>query len=332
LIDKNWSGFFSAIKDWSRKKGVGYSGKPRLPGYKDKTGRSILLLKPAQCCIKNKTIYFAWEPLRKFSGMKTNIDGRIIQTRFVPKGTCYWLEFVYETHTQELKEKSNRVIGIDLGINNFATIANNIGVTPIIINGKNIKSMNQYFNKKKATIQSETRMSINNRIKNLTDKRIRKLDYFMHCASKFVVEYCKENSIDTIIIGKNNGWKNEVNMGHKNNQSFVNIPYDEFILKLKYKCINVGINVIETEESYTSGTSFLDKEFPTKENYNKSRRKPRGMFTSNNGTKINSDLNGAYQIIRKVLPDAFEHRDRGWALHPVRLTISNKAYLNYRYA
>jgi len=109
---------------------------------------------------------------------------------------------------------------------------------------------------------------------------------------------------------------------HKSvNQTFVQIPYDKFISKLAYKCEDAGIKFITNEESYTSGTSFLDAEIPCKDNYNKSRRIYRGMFKSNNGTLINSDLNGAYQIMKKVFPNAFANGILGVDLHPVVINL-----------
>ena len=99
LIEKNWKSYFVAIKDWAAKNGEGYLGKPKLPGYKDSDGRAILMLKPAQCYIKDNEIYFAWEPLRNFRDIKTNISGRIIETRFIPSNSCYWMEFIYQTET-----------------------------------------------------------------------------------------------------------------------------------------------------------------------------------------------------------------------------------------
>ena len=321
LLDKNWKSFFKAIKDWSKKKGAGYLGKPALPKYKDKNGRSILMLKNIQCRITDGEVYFSWKPFNQFSGIKTNVTGKLQQIRFVPSGSCYVMEIVYETEVLEPFSESRNIIGIDLGIDNFATISNNIGVQSIIINGKNLKSMNQYYNKTKARLQENVRWS--NRLQNLTDKHQRKIDYFMHRASKLIIDYCLTYGIDTIVIGKNDGWKQDINIGKRNNQSFYSIPHEKFILKLRYKCENYGIIFIETEESYTSGTSFLDGELPIKENYNKRRRKKRGLFVSNDGIKINADLNGAYQIVKKVLPNAYEQWDTGCDLHPVRLTLTN---------
>lgn len=319
VLDRSWKSYFVAIKDWSKKKGVGYLGKPILPKYKDKEkGRNILMIKNIQCRIVNNEIYFSWKPLNKFSGIKTRVNGKLQQIRFIPSGNCYWMEVVYETNIPDLNKKPNRIIGIDLGVNNFATIGNNAGIDSIVIKGGVVKSMNQFYNKKKSKIQKETGMVWNNRLRNLTDKHMRKLDYLMHVTSKSVIDYCLTNNIDTIIIGKNNEWKQNVNMGHVNNQNFVSIPFNKFIDKVKYKCENAGINFITTEENFTSGTSFLDGELPIEENYNIKRRIKRGLFKSNDETKINADLNASYQIIKKVFPEAFIGiGNRGCDLHPV---------------
>jgi putative transposase len=119
-----------------------------------------------------------------------------------------------------------------------------------------------------------------------------------------VVNYCLENGIDTLICGLNKEWKQEVNTGKRNNQKFCSIPYDMFIKQLEYKCQEVGIRFITTEESYTSGTSFLDGELPTETFYNKSRRIKRGLFESGKGL-INADVNAGMQIIKKVSENAF---------------------------
>ena len=137
----------------------------------------------------------------------------------------------------------------------------------------------------------------------------------MHCVSKKVIGYCVENNIDTLIIGLNKKWKQE----NERKQNFTYIPFDMFINQIQSKCEEHGIEVIITEESYTSGTSFLDNEDPIKQNYNKERRVYRGLFVSNDGKKINADVNGAYQIMKKVIPDAFSKGIEGAGLHPLTI-------------
>lgn len=326
VLDKNWKGFFVSIKDWSKNKDK-YLGKPKLPKYKDKEkGRFVLTITNIQCKMKDNYLYFSWIPLKLLNNkIKTNVQGKLMQVRFIPKGDNYVLEIVYEVDIPETNNKQENIIGIDIGLDNLATVSNNIGVKPFIINGRPLKSMNQFYNKEKARIQSDLKLkhdkNWSNRLQSLTNKRNNKIDDYIHKSSKYIVDWCVQNNIDTVVVGKNKNWKQESNMSKKINQSFVGIPHDKFIQKLKYKCENIGINFIETEESYTSGTSFLDGEEPNKENYNKGRRVSRGMFKSNGGELINADLNGSYQIVKKVFPDAFSNGIEGVGLHPVRLNI-----------
>ena len=122
----------------------------------------------------------------------------------------------------------------------------------------------------------------------------------MHKASRTVIRTALENRTGTIVIGKNSGWKQEVSMGNRTNQNFAGIPYNQLIEMIRYKAVLAGIRVIVTEESYTSGTSYLDEEQPVKKNYDKSRRIHRGLFRSNKGMLINADVNAAYQIMKKA--------------------------------
>ncbi|MED4357159.1 transposase [Geobacillus stearothermophilus] len=321
LLDKNWKSFFKAIKDWSKNKEK-YLGKPKLPKYKKKNGRNVVIFTNQQCKIKDGYIKFPKTDLK----LKTKVIEGLQQVRIVPKGSIYVIEVVYKKEIPNMIRESNRVVGIDLGLNNFVTMVNNIGETPIVINGKGVKSINQYYNKQKAYFQSilkkQNGLNWSKRLEKLTLKRNNKIKDFMHKASRYVVDWCVKHNIDTIVIGKNDNWKQEVDLGKRLNQAFVQIPYDMFIEQLQYKCEEVGIKVVLTEESYTSGTSFLDGEAPTKENYNKNRRIKRGLFKSNKGILINADVNGAYQIIKKVSPKAFANGVEGVGLHPVKLNVA----------
>ena len=324
-LDSSWKSFFVAIKDYSKNPSK-YLGEPKLPSYKDKNGRHICEIKNIQFRIENGYIRFSWYKLKPFNNLiKTNIVDKVLSIRIIPKGSVYILEVVYEKEIPEPKEFNNRICSIDLGVNNFATLTNNIGVKPIIINGKGIKAVNQYYNKKLAKLRSDLvkrhGKHWSNRLDKLQRDKDNKLEYFLHCASKEVVKYCKENNINTIVIGLNKTWKQESNMYKSANQNFVSIPYDKFINMVKYKANEDGMTVIVNEESYSSGTSFLDLEEPVKENYNKSRRIFRGLFISNQGIKINADVNGSYQIMRKVFPNAFADGIEGVGLHPIRVNI-----------
>jgi putative transposase len=328
ILDKNWKAFFMSIKDWSKYPNK-YLGKPSIPKYKKKDGRFIFCLCNNQFKIKDGLIYFCWKPFKQYNKLfKTKIDNtkKPVQIRFVPKDNIYIMEIVYETEVPDIQDiESSNICGIDIGVNNFATLVNNVGVLPIIINGKIVKSINQFYNKElahyKSILKKTNNKDYSNRLNKITLKRKNKIKNYMHKASKQVIEYCRALKLDTIIIGNNSGWKQNSKMSKKVNQTFVQIPYENFINMVKYKAQDVGIKVIITEESYTSGTSFLDGEMPIKSNYDKSRRIHRGLFKSNNDILINSDVNGALQIVKKVIPNAFEDGIEGIDFCPLVLNV-----------
>jgi putative transposase len=330
MLDRNWKSFFASIKEWKLHPQK-YKGRPKLPQYLDKeNGRYVLGIDNIKFCITDKFIRFSWQPLKSLNNLfKTNVNpesAKLMLCRFVPKGTDYIMEICYEINIPEVTEQSVRIASIDLGINNFATITNNIGFQPIVINGRTIKSMNQYFNKKKGSIQSEL-MKVNNKhwsnnLQKLSAKRDNKVNDYIHKASKYIIDYCVKNEIDTLVCGYNAGWKQNVNIGKTNNQKFMCIPYLNFVQKLEYKCENVGIKFITVKEMNTSGTSFLDGESSTAENYDKSRRITRGLFKSNEGVIINADVNGSYQIMKQAFPNAFANGIEGVGLHPIIVNIT----------
>lgn len=322
LLNKNWKSFFASIKDYNKNPSK-YLGRPKLPKYRPKNGRNILILTNQNCKIKNGYVTFP----KKFKGLliKTKIRQGLQQVRIIPKDKYLVIEIVYKTEDVELLADNGRYVGIDLGLDNFATITNNCGLIPLVINGKGLKSINQYYNKQishyKSIAKRVNKLDYTNKMRKLILTRNNKVEDFAHKASRFLVNYCRNNDINTIVIGNNKNWKQNSKMNKKVNQNFISIPYYNFIQKVQYKSEEFGIKVIVTEESYTSGTSFLDNELPVKENYNKNRRKYRGLFISNNGTKINADVNGSYQIIKKVFPKAFADGIEGVGLHPFKVNL-----------
>jgi putative transposase len=321
LLDKNWTSFFKAIKAYKRNP-ESFTGKPNLPKYKEKTGRNILILTNQNCKLVDGTIYFP----KTFKGftIETKV-GNLNQIRFLPMGNYISIEVVYEVEDVPLAEDNERYYSIDIGLDNLLTVVNNFGEQPFVIDGKGLKSMNQYYNKKRAVLSSiasklNKRYSTK-RITDFTSKRNRKVEDYMHKASRLLVDRALKDNVSKIIVGLNKDFKREINIGKVNNQKFVMIPFNSLIQKIQYKAASVGIEVILTEESYTSGTSFLDGELPVKENYDKKRRKHRGLFVSNQGIRINADVNGAYQIFKKVFPNAYSNGIEGVGLHPIVFTI-----------
>lgn len=321
LLDKNWKSFFSAIKDYAKYKDK-YLGRPKLPKYLSKNGRNILIFTNQDCKLKNGYIHFP----KKMNGftIKTDLQN-FQQVRVLPRGIKIIIEIVYNKEIEETKEDNGKYLSIDIGLDNLATITNNCNKPFIILNGRQIKSINQFYNKQMAHYRSIAKR-INNldytkRMDRLTNKRNNLIDDLIHKASRKVVNYALSYGANTIIIGNNKDWKRNSKMNKKVNQNFISIPHQKLIQQIEYKAKIVGINVIVTEESYTSGTSFLDNELPIKDNYNKNRRVYRGLFISNKGIKINSDVNGSLQIMKKVVPNAFSHGIEGYGFNPIRVSL-----------
>ena len=329
LLEKDWKSFFTAIKDWSKHKDK-YLGRPKLPKYKAKNGKYILILTNQNVKLKDNILHFP----KTFCGfsvkpqfVKNEKFVSFQQVRFVPNYKSFVVELVYNIEVPDIAYTDNgRYLSVDIGLDNLATVVNNVGLKPIVINGKGLKSINKYYNKQISHYREVTKRMNNrdytNRMDSLTRKRNHKIDDYMHKASKYLVDYALDNNFNTIVIGNNKGWKQESSMSKRVNQSFVGIPHMRFIQMVQYKAQNIGLNVILTEESYTSGTSFLDNEEPIKANYNKSRRVQRGLFVSNNAIKINADVNGAYQIMKKVFPKVNSDGIEGVALHPIRVSVT----------
>lgn len=311
-LDKNWKSYFTAIEDWKQHPDK-YLGAPEPPNYFPKNGRFPWMI-PNNMLLYDYdkgTVYIRCRLLNDYE-WKCRCLGRIIQVRFIPRGSCYIMEIVYETEIPDVKTENNRIASIDLGVNNLVTMTNNIGLNPIIINGRIIKSINQFYNKRVAALKSELKRrngkGWSKRLDEITNKRYQRIKNYMHNTSAYVIRWCIANGIDTLIVGRNKEWKQGVNMGKGNNQNFVDIPYEMLLGQFRYKCENAGIRYIETNENYSSGTSFLDNESPEKQNYDKSRRVTRGLFRTNSGLLVNSDVNGALQIMTKVFPNALMER------------------------
>ena len=329
LLEKDWKSFFTAMKDWSNHKDK-YSGRPKLPKYKSKDGKHILILTNQNAKIKDGVLCFP----KTFKGFTINpqflqkddfVSFR--QVRFIPDYKSFTVEIVYNIEVPDaLLPDNGRYLSVDIGLDNLAAIVNNVSVKPIVINGKGLKSINKYYNKQISHYREiAKRMNgrdYTNRMNRLTLKRNHKINDYMHKASRYLIDYALENNFNTIVIGNNKNWKQESSMSKRVNQSFVGISHMRFIEMVRYKAQNVGLKVILTEESYTSGTSFLDNEEPIRTNYDKSRRVQRGLFISNNGTKINADVNGAYQIMKKVFPKVNADGIQGVALHPIRVSVA----------
>jgi putative transposase len=220
-------------------------------------------------------------------------------------------EAVYEQAETTLTT-NNRIAAIDIGLNNLATVSSNChDFKPFIVCGKAIKSCNQFYNKVKASLQSQLpkNQRTSRKIEALTLKRNNKVDYYLHTASRFIVNQLVRQNITHLIIGKNENWKQSINLGSKTNQNFTNIPHARFIQQIEYKAKLSGVKVQINEESYTSKCSFLDFEPIRKHEQYLGKRIKRGLFRSKSGMIYSADLNGSLNILRKVVGDSIFDRN-----------------------
>jgi putative transposase len=323
----SWVNYFKALKAY-KKDASGFTGKPRFPGYKDKqAGRDMLVYEKgaiSKIALDRGVI--------KVSGLafQTTINSEKItretikEVRIIPQAACYVLEVVYECAADEAIV-SEHVASVDIGVNNLAAITSNkSGLRPLLVNGRPLKSVNQYYNKVKAMLQTKLPKDqhSSHQIIRLTHKRNMKVSNYLHKASRLIVGWCKENAIATLVIGKNDGWKQAVDIGTRNNQNFVQIPHTRFIEMLEYKAKLAGIKTVIVAEAYTSKCSFLDLELIGKHENYAGKRIKRGLFRARDGRLINADVNGSYNILRKAVPNAFANGIEAVAVQPLSVSIA----------
>jgi putative transposase len=328
-LDRNWRAFFKARAAW-KKDPSQFLGCPKLPGYKDKqTGRNLLIydiqalsapaLRRGEIVPSQLGVTIATRQIR------------LKQVRIAPRKGHYVVEVVYERNVVQAKVNRALCVGVDIGLNNLATIASDkAGFIPRIVNGRPVKSINQFYNKRMAELQSRLRHpGTTAQMERVTAHRTRQIEHYLHTASRRIIDLLVVEGIGTLVIGKNPLWKQEAHLGRRGNRNFVSVPHARFIEMLRYKALLVGIQVHITEESYTSKASFLDADPLPVYGANDApvfsgRRVKRGLYRSGAGRHINADVNGAYNIIRKALPAAFGKGIAGAAVHPVRLPVRTK--------
>jgi putative transposase len=337
LLDKNWTAFFEACEAYEEDPSK-FTGRPRLPKYKHKTeGRNILVY----------TVQALSKPgmrdgLIRPSGLPITIETEhtvVDQVRIVPRHGYYVVEVVYTKEPVQANVDPSFCVAIDLGVTNLAAIASNReGFAPRLVNGRPAKAWNQWYNKRmkelKKQLPKDDRERVTKQMERITNTRNRRIQHYLHTASKRIIDFLVKEGIGTVIIGKNPLWKQETGMGKRNNQNFVSIPHARFIDMLSYKAALVGIGVEVREESYTSKASFLDLDpIPTyqpndeEEHIFSGKRIGRRnrLYRTKDGRKICADVNGAYNILRKSRPDAFANAGAkgiaGYVVHPVRLAV-----------
>lgn len=300
-VCRNWKAFYKGLRAF-QKDPSGMNGMPRRPGYLDKKcGRNALVL-------TSQNIRIDKEGNVSFPAFMSEIRVRarhrsIRQVRIVTEADRIRIIIQYEEKSAE-KSEAVGCMGIDPGVNNLLAISMDTDAEPVLINGRPLKAINQYYNRKRAQLMSAAAQANGahqtKQLRRLISKRNRKVRDYMHKASRMVIRIAKENGIGTIVIGRNTGWKQEVHMGNITNQNFTAIPHAMLIQMVSYKAELAGISVITVDERYTSGTSYHDQELPEQMYYRKDRRVKRGLFICDDGYEINADTNAAYQMMKKA--------------------------------
>lgn len=320
-VDKTMKSWFAALKSY-KKDPSKFRGRPRIPSYKKKNELNCLTYTTADAKLqKDGTINLRRDiklPIH------TNLSS-FQQIRLVPKTGYIQVEIIYNKEVEDNHLDQTRAIGIDLGLNNLMAITSNIGNISNLVNGRPLKSINQYYNKRKAHLMSlleRGNLKSSKRLRRLEMKRMMKIKDYLHKTSKRVVELMEQNNIGTCFIGHNNGWKNGVEMGKRNNQNFVSIPYSLLINMLKYKIEEKGGVLIELNEAYTSKCSFLDNEEIGKHETYRGKRVKRGLFLSGSNKTINADINGSLNIIKRGMKFSFDFKE--CFFRPTKIDIEKK--------
>ena len=292
MVDQNMKSFFNALK--------AKNSKPRLPKYLDKTKGRFVVTYTNQAISKTE-LKKGYIVLSKTNiRIKTKVHD-VQQVRIVPQNNVIVVEVLYKVDCKINNNNVKKYCGVDFGLNNLMSCGFS-DARPMLINGRPLKSINWHYNKKKAELQSLLKNKYTSkRIANLTIRRNNKINNYLHKSSRLFINYLVSNDITDVVIGYNKEWKQGINIGRVNNQNFVNIPYYKLLNMLTYKCELLGIRVHITEESYTSKCSFLDNEEICKHEGYKGKRIKRGLYKSSDGRLINADVNGALNILKKVI-------------------------------
>jgi IS605 OrfB family transposase len=342
IVDRNFKSFFGLLKLKAQGK---YTEKVKIPHYKKQDelmnitiqGRSARIRKGYVIIGLSKAFKAKHNPPfneLKFKLPKNITVDKLQEVRILPvfNGLEFDIEFVYKKEFEPISVDKNNYLSIDMGLDNFATCFNSNDGSSFIIDGRYIKSINRHYNKQKAYYQSildRQSIKVSKKMLNLSRKRYNKINNYFNLAVKYITDYAISKNIGSIVIGDFSDIKQNINIGKKNNQNFVNIPYGIFKRKLQSKCEQLGIDYHLQEESYTSKCSFLDNEPVKKHDTYKGKRVKRGLFRTSQGYLINADVNGSANILVKFLASNSLHLPKvvakryGCVNHPPRLKLND---------
>ena len=319
LFHQNLRGYFASIKDY-KKNPKKYTGRPRFPKFRKSGERFQVIFTNQNAKLTGQTIKIA---PRTFDNqlsirLRTNSIKKLCQVVFAPRNDYFLVYVIYEVEDATVSQKSNKVAAIDIGLKNLATVTFSEEDDPILYRS-DLTKINHDFNRitsNYVSILKKTQNRYTSKRRNmLSEKRSGLIEDRLHKTSREIINDLSHRGVSTVIVGKNTGQK--INNKLKN---FVQVPLFRLIEMIKYKAELAGIKFMQVNESYTSGTSFLDNELPTKEFYDKSRRKFRGLFLSNDSKRINADVNASFQIMKKIYKE-FAYNDSIKYANPIVKTI-----------
>ena len=299
LFQQNLRSYFASIKDY-KKNPSKYAGKPRFPRFRKSGGRHQVIFTNQSVKLDGQTMHIASRTFKNQLSirLRTNKVKKLCQVVFAPRNDYFLVYVIYEVEDPIISQTADKVAAIDIGLTNLATVTFSDQYEPILYRSDLMK-INRDFNRlaaKYVSILKKTQDRYTSKRRNrLSEKYAGLIEDRLHKISRAIVNDLSHRGVSTVIVGKNTGQK----IGNKL-KNFVQVPLFRLIGLIKYKAELAGIKFIEVNESYTSGTSFLDNELPTKDFYNKDRRKFRGLFLSNDLKRINADVNASFQIMKKI--------------------------------
>lgn len=338
IVDRSFKSFFGLLKAKKKSK---YGCRISIPKYLSKDGYFQLTIPKNGFQIKDNKLYVGISrQLKEETGLKnivldfpTQINkDKVQEIRIIPqqKAAFFRMEVVYKVEEKDLKLNKENVLSIDVGLSNLATCYDVSNNRAFIYDGRRIKSINYYWNKQNARLQSiKDKQNIKSHTKKqfvLKRKRENRIKDIIRKTAKNILDYCIENDIGTIVIGHNKGWKQEINIGKRNNQNFVQVPFGYLMSMLESKCQEYGLRYIETQESHTSKCSCIDNEEVKHHDKYVGKRVKRGLFKSKDGILINADVNGAVNIARKSKVTAIQFNTvkqiKGIVAYPKRIKVA----------
>ncbi len=341
VADRSFKSFFNLIK--KARSGEYRFQDIKMPHYRKKGGLFNLILSTNAITVKGRWLYL---PLsRDFKASHENCDIKIPfptrinpntvkEVRIIPvsNGKAFKIQYVYEVDMEDQHLDTDNSLAIDIGVDNLASCAPTNG-TPFLMNGRAIKSINHFWNQKKSYLQSiadHQGMKMTKRISSITRKRNNQVKDCIRKTARYIINYCISNDIGAVVVGYTKDFKRSVEIGKVNNQNFVQIPYGDLRDTIRNLCERYNMQYLEVEESYTSKSSFLDKdplpEYKAEQPYTGSfsgKRIKRGLYRSADGSLVNADVNGACNILRKSKQNFdFEELCRGLLASPLRIRVS----------